>query len=390
MKLVVAPNAFKGSLSANDAAFVIAGAARELFPDATVVQMPLGDGGSGTLDALVEATLGDFVEADCTDATGETIVAPWGILGADFERPRTGVVELAVCCGLKQIPLKKRNPLVTTTYGAGELIRAGLAERCRDFIIGLGDTGTHDCGAGIAQALGVRLLDKHGNDLGRGGAELLKLHAVDMTNNALLISGGAVRVACDVLNPLTGRNGTARVFAPQKGADPDAVKLLEDAGAHFATIVKRELGKDVGSIPHGGAAGGTGAGLVAFFNADLRSGAEMVLEFVRFDEKCIDADLIITGEGTIDKQTTGGKTVAAVSTHAKKLRVPVVAFAGMVDESNDSLRTTIGLDAMWCITPDTATEDEALRHARTYLHDRVCETLNRFMQTRTSVGSVPN
>lgn len=375
MKIVVSPNAFKGSLTAADAAFVIAKAAREVFPDATVLQLPLADGGAGTLDALVEATLGDFVEGDCTDAVGEAIVAPFGILGPDFERMRTGVVELAMCCGLKNIPWRKRDPLVTTTYGAGELIRAALDEMCLSFIVGLGDTGTHDCGAGLAQALGVKLLDKSGADIGRGGAALLKLHTIDNSANVILKRQGTMIAACDVTNPLTGKNSTARIFATQKGATPDGVKLLEEASLHFAHIVKRELGKDIATVPSGGAAGGTGAGLAALFNAELKSGADLVREFTKFDEKALDADLIITGEGRIDPQTIGGKTVAGVCAHAKILKVPVIAFAGMVDEADHTLRKKIGLDAMHCITPDAATEEEAMRNARAYLREKTLAVL---------------
>jgi glycerate kinase len=379
MKIIVAPNAFKGSLSASDAAFTIAKAAREVYPDAEVVQMPLADGGSGTLDALVESTLGDFIEADCTDALGETLIAPWGMLGADLERPRTGIIELATTCGLKNIPWKKRNPLVTSTFGAGEQVQAALDEMCLDIIFGLGDTGTHDCGAGIAQALGVKLLDKHGNDIPRGGAALLTLHAIDTTKNLLTPRGGKVIAACDVTNLLTGKNSTAKLFAPQKGADADAVKILEDAGAHFLRIVKKELGKDVGALPGCGAAGGVGAGLAAFFNAELRSGADLVMEYTSFNAKALDADVIITGEGKIDSQTSAGKTVAGVCAHAKTLRVPVVAFAGMVDESNDALKKNIGLDAMFCSTPDSATEDDAMRNAREFLYAAVKEKLAAFV-----------
>lgn len=377
MKIVIAPNAFKGSLSASDAAFVMAKAAKEVFPDATVVRLPLADGGAGTLDALIEATLGDFIEGDCTDAVGADIVAPYGMLGADLERPRTAVIELAVCCGLKTIPWNKRNPLVTTTYGAGELIQWGLDEMCMDVVVGLGDTGTHDCGAGLAQALGVKMLDKSGAEIGRGGAELLKLHTIDLNKNKLTARGGKVIAAWDVSNPLTGKQNTARLFAPQKGADADAVKILEEASAHFAKVVKRELGKDIATIVGGGAAGGTGAGLAAIFNAELRSGADLVLEFVKFNEKSLDADLILTGEGSIDQQTASGKTIAGVCAHAKTLRVPVIAFAGKVDETNKTLRDSIGLQAMHCITPEWATEDDAMRNARVYLFDKVIDVLKK-------------
>jgi len=371
MKILVAPNAFKGSLTAADAAHIISRAVLDVIPDAQILQIPLADGGSGTLDTLIETTLGDFVEEECTNATGERIVAPFGILGQSGFEARTGVIEIAQCCGLKDIPLRKRNPLVATTYGAGELMIHAQQEGCLYFIIGLGDTGTHDCGAGIAQAVGIRLFDNNGKSIGRGGAELLKLASIDLSVMNRAIAAIKVIAACDVTNPLLGKNNSARVYAPQKGADSDALKILEDASGNFARVVKKELGKDIGKTEGSGAAGGAGAGLAAFFDAELRPGAELVLECVHFDEKCLDADLVITGEGAIDAQTTNGKTISVVCKHAQKLRVPVIAFAGITDESDHRLRKEIGLAKMYCITPDTATEDEAMRHARNFLEERV-------------------
>ncbi|HZV12090.1 MAG TPA: glycerate kinase, partial [Candidatus Kapabacteria bacterium] len=245
MKIIVAPNAFKGSLTAADAAHIIARSAQEVFPDAEIIQLPLADGGAGTLDALIETTLGDFLEDDCTNAVGETIVAPYGMLGQNGFEARTGVVEVAACCGLKDIPLRKRNPLVTTSYGVGELLMHAQQEGCINFIVCLGDTGTHDCGAGIAQAIGIKLLDKKGAEIGRGGAELLKLHAIDMSGISRPLAAAKVIAACDVANPLTGKNNTAKLYTPQKGADAKAVKILEEASEHFADIVKKELGKNI-------------------------------------------------------------------------------------------------------------------------------------------------
>ena len=287
------------------------------------------------------------------------------------------MVELARCCGLKDIPLRKRNPLTTSTYGAGELMLHASREGCLNFIIGLGDTGTHDCGAGIAQALGILLRDANGREIGRGGAELRRLASIDMGSRARAFAAARVVAACDVTNPLTGRHNTAREFAPQKGAPPDAVKILEEASAHFAEVVKKELGRDVAKIEHGGAAGGVGAGLAAFVDAELRSGAELVLEYSRFDEHCLGADVVITGEGAIDPQTARGKTILAVCAHARKLGVRVVAFAGMVNENDEALRTRIGLEKMYCITPDTATEEESIARARVFLEQRVRKEFSR-------------
>ncbi len=375
MKILVAPNAFKGSLSAGDAAHAMARELRSIYPGAVVIEMPLADGGSGTLDTLVETTLGEFIEGECANALGERIIAPFGVLGSgkqgnDFAA-RTGVVELAKVCGLQDIPIRKRNPLVTSTFGAGELLLHAAGEGCMKFIIGLGDTGTHDCGAGIAQAAGIHLLDSEGKEIGAGGAELQRLESIDSHGKSRILAASAVVAACDVSNPLTGKHNTAREYAPQKGANDDAVKILEEASTNFARVVKKDLGKDVSRLLYGGAAGGVGAGLTAFFDAELRSGAEIVLEYAHFDEACLDADFVVTGEGTIDAQTASGKTITAVCAHAKKMNVPVFAFAGMVDEHNEGLRTRIGLEKMYCITPDTATEEEAMKSARVFLSSRI-------------------
>ncbi len=370
MKFLIAPNAFKGSLSASDAAFVMARGVREVMKKAQVVTLPAADGGAGTLDALVESTLGDFLECDCTNAIGEEIIAPYGVLGFDPKRNKTGVVELARTCGLKDIPLRKRNPLVTTSYGAGEQIRAALDEHCVDVIIGLGDTGIHDCGIGIAQALGAKLLDKHGKPVGRGGQALKALHSIELPASPFPADGTLI-AACDVHHPLTGRGNAVRAFTPQKGADPSVAALLLDLSEHFCSVVKRDLGKDVARIEHGGSAGGAAAMLHAFYGAQLRPGAELVLEYTRFDELCRTADVVLTGEGTIDKHTAEGKTIAAIARHAKELDVPVIAFGGQVDEDDTALRDKIGLAAMHCITPDDATEETAMRNAREYLLEAV-------------------
>jgi len=259
VKIVIAPDSFKGSLTALEAANAIEDGFRRVFPEAEIVKVPMADGGEGTVQSLVDATGGRIVKRIVTGPLGDKVEAQFGILGDG----KTAVIEMASASGLPLIPPHKRNPMVTTTYGTGELIKAALDMDCRKFIIGIGGSATNDGGGGMAQALGVKLLDKDGNDIPFGGKGLLKLNRIDISTLDPRIAESEIVVACDVDNPLTGPRGAARVYSPQKGATPEMVEILEKALERFAEVVKRDLGKDVKNIPGAGAAGGLGAGLMA-------------------------------------------------------------------------------------------------------------------------------
>ncbi len=286
----------------------------------------MADGGEGTVQSLVDATDGTLVTETVTGPLGGDIDAVYGLLGDG-----TGaVIEMAAASGLPLVPDDQRNPLKTTTFGTGELIAAALDEGRRELIVGIGGSATTDAGAGMAQALGVRLLDESGEQIGFGGEELARLAAIEMSEADPRLRETEIRVACDVDNPLYGERGAAHVYGPQKGASPENVETLDENLRHFADIVQRDLGLDVRDIPGAGAAGGLGAGLVAFCGASLEPGVEIVIDAVDLPGAMRGADLCITGEGAIDSSTAYGKTPAGVTSVAARNDVPVIAIAGAV------------------------------------------------------------
>ena len=326
MRIVVCPDSFKGSLSAVEAADAIVRGIRIGVADAgvEVVSIPLADGGEGTVEALVRATGGCIRRVRVRDPLGREIDSFYGVLGDG----RTAVVETAAASGLTLLAESERNPLATCTFGTGELIRAAAESGVERLIIGLGGSATNDAGAGAMTALGARFLDANGRDLPPGGGALVNLDRIELSAFEFPKDRVVVEVACDVNNPLVGPTGASVVFGPQKGASGEMVDRLDAGLARWAEVVKRDLGKDVAGLPGAGAAGGLGAALAAFLDAELRSGIDIVLEAVGFDEHLKGADLVITGEGRIDEQTRFGKAVGGVLRHASAAGVPVVAVAG--------------------------------------------------------------
>lgn len=326
-KIIIAPDSFKGSLTAFEAAEAIAAGVRNALPEAECVLIPLADGGEGTVQALVKATGGRIIPAPATDPLGNRIESFFGVLG-DGE---TVVVEMAAASGLPLVPEHLRNPMVTTTFGAGELIRAALDLGCRKLILGIGGSATNDGGIGAIQALGGRFMDENSDEVGFGGGELARIRSIDVTKLDPRLKDTATVVACDVDNPLTGPRGASAVFGPQKGATPEMVSAL-DAGLHnLAEVIRRDLGIDIENLPGAGAAGGLGAAAVAFLHAELRPGIEIVMEATHFAEQLDGASLVITGEGRVDKQTLGGKTVMGVLDAARSKGVPVLVLGGTVE-----------------------------------------------------------
>lgn len=358
MKIVVAPDSFKENLSARDVAEAIAAGVRDAAPGAEVVCVPMADGGEGTVEALVDATSGRLVEREVTAPLGDKRRARFGILGDGA----TAVIEMASASGLPLVPPERRNPLLTTTFGTGELIAAALEAGVEKILIGIGGSATVDGGAGMAGALGVRLLDAGGSDVPPGGGGLARLDRIDVSGIHPRVADVSVEVACDVENPLTGATGAARVYGPQKGATPEQVEILDAALGRLAEVIRRDLGVDVASIPGSGAAGGLGAGLVAFLAAVLRGGVDMVVEAVRLDEKMKGASLVITAEGRLDRQSAFGKTPIGVAAAAKKLGLPVVALAGSVGEGAREVLDR-GIDAFFSIAPGPMSLDESFRRA---------------------------
>lgn len=373
MRIIIAPDSFKESASAERAAAALASGLRRGMPDAELEVIPMADGGEGTVDALVAATAGRKVTATVSGPLGELVAAEYGVLGDGV----TAVIEMAAASGLELLPENHRDPRLTTTRGTGQLILDALGRGLRKFVMGIGGSATNDAGAGMAQALGYRLLDAQGLDLPPGGAALARLERIDPTGRYPALAQSEFAVACDVTNPLCGPVGASRVFSPQKGADEPAVAELEQALQHFAAVVERDLGVTIIDAPCGGAAGGLGAGLMAFCGAKLLPGVEVVAQACRLEERMAGADLVITGEGRLDSQTVGGKTPVGVARIAKKLGIPVLAVAGALGEGHEILYG-LGIDAMFAITDFPQTLTDAMARCEASL-ERTGENLARFV-----------
>lgn len=324
MKIVIAPDSFKESLSALEAASAIEAGFREIFPDAEYVKVPVADGGEGTVDAMVAATGGRLVTLSATGPLGRPVEAFYGLTGDGL----TAVVEMAAASGLELVAPSERDPLVATSRGTGDLIRAALDAGARRFILGVGGSATNDGGAGMLQALGVGLLDAQGAQLAPGGAALAQLDRIDVSNLDPRIKDCVFDVACDVSNPLVGPRGASAIFGPQKGATPEMVEQLDANLRHYAGIILRDLGQDVADIPGVGAGGGIAAAMLVFLNGRLRPGSEIVADAVGLDATVVDADLVVTGEGRIDSQTVNGKTPIGVARVAGRHGKPVIAIGG--------------------------------------------------------------
>ncbi|MEA4883616.1 MAG: glycerate kinase [Clostridia bacterium] len=376
MRVVVAPDSFKGSLTAAEVCQGVEDGFRRVFPDADIVSIPMADGGEGTVQSLVDATGGRIVEREARGPLGAPVKAFYGILGDGA----TAVIEMASASGLPLVESGRRNPLIATTWGTGELISAALDEGCRRFIVGIGGSATNDGGAGAAQALGAHLLDSDGMEIGPGGAELSRLARIDLSRMDPRVMESEFVVACDVDNPLTGPRGASAVYGPQKGATPEMVRKLDDALRNYSGIILRDLGMDINGMPGAGAAGGLGGGLVAFAHATLRRGVHIVRDTTQLREKMVGADLVITGEGRIDFQTLYGKTPMGVAEVAAELRIPVVVIAGSISDDARGLYDH-GIGALLTIVKGPCTVDQAIERAEALVRD-AAETLARIWALR--------
>ncbi len=371
MKIVLAPDSFKGAASAVETANAMEKGILSVFPKAECVLLPMADGGEGTVETLVTATNGKFVKADVFDPLMRKIKAEYGILGDN----QTAVIEMAAASGLPLLKEDERDPQKTSTFGTGELIKHGLDSGCRKFIIGIGGSATTDGGAGMASALGIKFLDSAGKRILPSGENLIRIQKIDFSGLVKEVRESSFLTACDVTNPLTGRDGAARVYGPQKGASPEAVEILEKNLIHFANVVRSETGVDNSTRPGTGAAGGLGFGLTVFLNAELTNGSELIKSAMDFDRKIKGADLILTGEGKIDKQTLYGKTIAGVAKSAKKYGIPCIALGGICDISADKA-SKIGITSIYCINPDLQMPEKAIKNTLFNL----CETTERVIR----------
>ena len=358
MKIVIAPDSYKESLSALDVATAIETGFREIYPHAEYVKVPVADGGEGTVEAIMAATQGHIVQVSVTGPLGEPVNAFYGLSG-DM---RCAYIEMAAASGLESVPPTRRNPLLTTSWGTGELIRHALDAGVSQIIIGIGGSATNDGGAGMAQALGAKLLSAGQQQIAPGGGALETLARIDLSELDPRLADCRIDVACDVTNPLTGPQGASAVFGPQKGATAAMIERLDRGLQHFAQIIDRDLDIDVLNLEGGGAAGGMGAALYAFCGANLRPGIEIVTDALGLADLVADADLVITGEGRIDSQTIHGKVPVGVAKVAKRFNVPVIGIAGSLTADVGVVHQH-GLDAVFSVLYSVCTLDEALATA---------------------------
>lgn len=360
MKIVIAPDSYKESLSALEVASAIEAGFREIYPDAEYVKLPVADGGEGTVEAMVAATQGRVVEVEVTGPLGEPVQGFYGISGDES----CAFIEMAAASGLELLPPDARNPLKTTSWGTGELIRHALDLGVTRMIIGIGGSATNDGGAGMVQALGAQLLTADGQPIAPGGAGLSTLAKIDISGLDPRLAQCRIDVACDVTNPLVGDEGASAVFGPQKGATPEMVVQLDRALAHYAGQIAQDLDLDVLALEGGGAAGGMGAALYAFCGAHLRPGIDIVTDALHLDALVADADLVITGEGRIDSQTIHGKVPVGVARVAKRYQIPVIGIAGSLTADVGVVHQH-GLDAVFSVLHRICSLDEALTEAGT-------------------------
>ena len=344
MKIVIAPDSFKESLTALEVANAIETGFKQIFPNAEYVKLPMADGGEGTVQSLVDATQGRLIETEVTAPLGNQVKSFFGLSGDG----KTAIIEMAAASGLHLVPMDKRDPCQTTSFGTGELIKQALDLGVQHIILGIGGSATNDGGAGMLQALGLRLLDKNGQSIGFGGAELSKIAEIQMTDLDPRLQYVQIEVACDVNNPLCGERGASAIFGPQKGATPEMVKELDAALAHFAEIAGRDCGKQIKEQPGAGAAGGMGGGLLLLPNVQLKAGVQIVLDNLKLAEQVKEADLVITGEGRMYAQSILGKTPIGVARTAKQFNKPVIVIVGCLREDYEVVYEH-GIDAVFPI-----------------------------------------
>ena len=380
MKFVIAPDSFKGCMTAKQACAAIRDGLLRVSPDAEYVMVPMADGGEGTVRSLVDATHGRICSAQVLDPLQRETVAEYGILGNANDSGLTAIIEMSAASGIQFVDEHTRNPLVATTYGTGQLMKHALDDGVRTIILGVGGSATNDGGAGMAEALGVRFLDEHGNPIPRGGGFLDRLATVDVSGLDPRIANTCILIASDVTNPLVGPTGASAVFGPQKGATPRMVAQLDSNLAHYATVIQTQLGIEVAHAPGTGGAGGLGAGLLAFTQSTMRAGVEIVSSIVRLAELAEGADYCFTGEGGIDFQTKYGKTPMGVAKAVRERNsdIGVIAFAGNVGEGIDQLYD-VGIDAVFGIVSGAMSLDKAIAAGPENL-SRAAENVGRLIR----------
>lgn len=362
MNLLIAPDAFKDCLSARQVATSLSLGIEKIMPETQIQIIPMADGGEGTVESVIDATGGEHIKCVVKDPLMREIPSFYGITGDGS----TAVIEMAAASGIELLKKEERNPWMTSTFGTGQLIRDALEKGCNKILLGIGGSATNDAGAGMAEALGVKFSSASGNPVGPGGGALSEVEMIHMEGLDPRIASTKIMVACDVSNPLTGPKGASAIYGPQKGADGDMVRKLDSNLVHFSAVIREQLGKEVDEVPGAGAAGGLGAGLMAFLSGRLMPGFDMIADAVNLEEKIKQADLVITGEGKIDSQTQFGKTPFGVAQLALKHGKPVIGIAGTVEEGADVMYN-MGFDVILPILEKPSDLDDAIRHAEELL-----------------------
>lgn len=358
-KIVIAVDSFKGCLSSSDIAEAVAEGIGHVIPGCEVIKVPIADGGEGTVEALTHATRGQIITIPVHNPLMQPIQASYGITGDG----QTAVIEMSTASGLDLIPRKEGNVMHTTTYGTGELIADAVGRGCRNFIIGVGGSATNDAGVGMMQALGVRFTDDNGYEVEKGGKILSSISHIDIRNQLPGLSACTFHIATDVTNPFYGPQGAAHIFGPQKGGNKIQIDTLDEGMKHLAALIHETTGRDISDLPGAGAGGGMGGGCAAFLQAKISSGIELITEYIRFDEIIREADLVITGEGKIDRQTLFGKVPVGIARIAASQHIPVIAIAGQVEtdaETAGELQQA-GLSAIFPIHPAPVSLEEAMQ-----------------------------
>lgn len=357
MKIVIAPDSFKESMTSLEAATAIEEGFKMVMPAEEYVKIPMADGGEGTVQSIIDATGGSFKAVTVKGPLGESLEAQYGLSGDQ----KLAVIEMAASSGLDKVAVDKRNPLKTSTYGFGKLIRSALDEGVEEILLGIGGSATNDGGAGMIMSLGGKLLDKNNNPITPTGEGIKKLASIDISQMHPRIQEVSFKVACDVDNPLTGPNGASYIYGPQKGGTPEILEQLDQNLKHFASIVQKQLGRNIDSPSGAGAAGGLGAGLLGFLNADLQRGGELLVEILKLEDSVKDTDLLITGEGGINHQTRFGKTPVAVSRVGKKHGIPTIALTGSLNKGYETIYEE-GVMAVFSIIPQLTSLEAALEN----------------------------
>ena len=371
MKILVAPDSFKESLSAIQVAEAISKGVLKIIPNAEIIKTPISDGGEGLLDALVNDKNGKIITVKVYDPLYRSIAAEYGILNEGT----TAVIEMAKASGLELLKEQEKNPDITSSYGTGQLILDALDRGCQKIIIGIGGSATNDGGMGMVKALGGKFINKEGIELTEGGGALGELSSIDLTNFDKRISNCKIVAACDVTNKLTGENGASFVYGAQKGGSKEQLGFLDKNLQHYAAIIRNHLGIEIENINGAGAGGGMGAGLIAFLNAELKSGIDLILETLEIKKHIKNIDLIITGEGEIDKQTLQGKTILGIAALAKEYYVPVIAITGKIGDNIDEIYK-LGITSIFSIVNKPMKLEEAINDVE-YLIQSCIETIIR-------------